>query len=194
MSGAYFTQITICSLQSAVCTIREAPFKKNLPLYLGIVQIALTPPRSVKQALWETFYATKHLDKRFDPSKVKNIKYAPYYPGNHQRHHSQPPSPNGNAQIDGALLRGFSLPSLQHVGHNTQTPPQQLVSWCNKDKNVFCCRKRWYNCFLLQNMDDRVVSCCKKDQDQRNFNHGNHQQKLLIRSTGRRGRTVERPK
>ena len=91
MSGAYFTQITICSLQSAVCTIREAPFKKNLPLYLGIVQIALTPPRSVKQALWETFYATKHLDKRFDPSKVKNIKYAPYYPGNHHRHLPPPP-------------------------------------------------------------------------------------------------------
>ena len=78
------------NLQSGVCTIREAPFKKNLPLYLGIVQIALTPPRSVKQALWETFYATKHLGKRFDPSKVKNIKYAPYYPGNHHRHHPPP--------------------------------------------------------------------------------------------------------
>ena len=75
------------NLWSTVCSLNNkgSPLKKNWPVYLGIVQIALTPPCSVKRALWDTFYATKHLGKRFNPLKVKNIavrKVTPYHPGN----------------------------------------------------------------------------------------------------------------
>ena len=40
---------------SLINWLREAPFKKT-PLYLGIAQIAITPPPALKRALWGTFF------------------------------------------------------------------------------------------------------------------------------------------